>query len=152
MDNFNYAGFGIRLLAHVIDTILLVVVNALLGIGLGIGLSLACLSVGMDSSIMKTLSSLIGGVLGIVISWLYFALMESSVEQATLGKKLLKIKVTDVEGNRLTFARATGRHFSKWISNCTILIGYVMAAFTERHQALHDIIAQTLVLKNPDQA
>ncbi|MDX6593454.1 MAG: hypothetical protein QOJ13_2650 [Gaiellales bacterium] len=65
---------------------------------------------------------------------------------ATLGRRALGIKVTDVEGNRITFARATGRYFAKILSALTLLIGYIMAAFTARKQALHDLIAGTLVV------
>jgi uncharacterized RDD family membrane protein YckC len=57
----------------------------------------------------------------------------------------LSMKVTDLQGNRISFARATGRHFAKYISAMILLIGYIMAGFTERKQALHDMIAGTLV-------
>jgi uncharacterized RDD family membrane protein YckC len=81
------------------------------------------------------------------ISWLYSALMESSARQATLGKMALGIVVTDMEGNRIGFGRATGRYFAKIISGLILGIGYLMAAFTQRKQALHDIIVGTLVVK-----
>jgi len=73
--------------------------------------------------------------------------MESSELQATLGKMALGICVTDKYGNRISFGRATGRHFAKIISSLTLGIGYLAAAFTEKKQALHDIIAGCLVLK-----
>jgi len=79
-------------------------------------------------------------------AWLYFALMESSSKQATLGKMALSIIVTDMNGNRLTFGRATGRYFGKIISGMILMIGYIMAGFTEKKQALHDIIAGCLVV------
>ena len=82
-----------------------------------------------------------------VVSWLYFALLESSPKQATLGKMALGIKVTDLDGNRISFGRATGRFFAKIISGVILMIGYIMAAFTAKKQALHDIIASTLVIK-----
>ncbi len=82
-----------------------------------------------------------------VFGWLYYALMESSVKQATWGKMLIGIKVTDLEGNRISFGKATARHFSKIISGLILCIGYIMAGFTEKKQALHDIIAGTLVVK-----
>jgi len=80
--------------------------------------------------------------------WLYFALWESSSKQATVGKLILKIRVTDAMGNRITFGRASARYFAKFVSNLTIFIGYLMAAFTQKNQALHDIIAETLVLRS----
>jgi uncharacterized RDD family membrane protein YckC len=87
----------------------------------------------------------IGGGFGLFGSWLYEAAMESSSKQATLGKMVLGMRVTDLQGNRISFARATVRHFSKYISAMIIFIGYIMAGFTDRKQALHDMIAGTLV-------
>jgi len=78
--------------------------------------------------------------------WLYFALMESSGWQATLGKRAMGIKVTDQFGQRIGFGRATGRYFGAFLSQFLFLIGYMMAAFTPRKQALHDIMAGTLVV------
>lgn len=83
----------------------------------------------------------------ILVQWLYDALLTSSTWQATVGKKLLKLKVTDMEGNKISFGRATGRFFGKLLSGMMCNIGYIMAAFTERKQALHDMIAGTLVWK-----
>lgn len=83
----------------------------------------------------------------IILGWIYYALMESSIKQATLGKMALGIMVTDLEGRRISLARATGRHFSKIISGIILYIGFIMAGFTEKKQALHDIIADCLVVK-----
>ena len=92
---------------------------------------------------------LVRGIVGFVFSaganWIYEAVMESSSKQATLGKMALGLKVTDLEGRRISFARATGRHFAKLLSGMILLVGYIMAGFTERKQALHDMIAGTLV-------
>ncbi len=92
---------------------------------------------------------LIIAAVSIVLQWLYFALMESSSKQATLGKMALGLKVTDMSGNRISFARATGRYFGKFISGIILNIGYIMAAFTERKQALHDMMANCLVIMDP---
>ena len=81
-----------------------------------------------------------------LVNWLYFALLESSARQATFGKQAQGLYVTDTDGRRITFVKATLRYFGKVISSLTIGIGYIMAAFTARKQALHDIIASTLVL------
>lgn len=77
---------------------------------------------------------------------LYYALQESSAAQATLGKRALGIKVTDLQGRRLSFGRALGRWFSAALSYLTLYIGFLMAAFTQRKQALHDVVAGTLVV------
>lgn len=84
----------------------------------------------------------------LLVTWLYHALMESSEWQATVGKKALGLVVTDMEGRRVSFWRATGRHFSKIVTNMVpFLIGYIMAGFTEKKQALHDMIASCLILR-----
>jgi uncharacterized RDD family membrane protein YckC len=81
-----------------------------------------------------------------LLNWLYFALLESSARQATFGKQAMGIYVTDLAGNRISFGKATLRYFGKIISGLTMFVGYIMAAFTQRKQALHDLIANTLVL------
>lgn len=83
----------------------------------------------------------------IVIGWLYFALLESSPKRATVGKMALGIQVCDLAGGRLSFGRATGRHFASYVSNVTLLIGYLMVLWTAKRQALHDLIAGTLVVR-----
>ena len=83
-----------------------------------------------------------------MVWWLYFALMESSPHQGTLGKLALGLKVTDLNGDGpISFGRATGRHFSKILSVVILGIGFIMAGFTARKQALHDLIAGCLVLR-----
>lgn len=86
-------------------------------------------------------------LLALLLPWLYFAIMESSSRQATLGKMALGIVVTDISGRRISFARATGRQLGKIISGLILYIGYLMIAFTQRKQGLHDIIAECLVVK-----
>jgi uncharacterized RDD family membrane protein YckC len=83
----------------------------------------------------------------IIIPWLYSALMECSHKQATLGKIAVGIKVTDLNGNRIDFGRATGRHFGKTISGF-FLIGFIMVAFTKKKQGLHDMMTGCLVVNN----
>lgn len=85
-----------------------------------------------------------------ITSWLYRAVMECSPRQATLGKMLLKIQVTDCAGHRVSFGRATARHFSKIISTMLLLIGFLMVAWTKKKQALHDKIAGCLVVRPSD--
>jgi uncharacterized RDD family membrane protein YckC len=82
-------------------------------------------------------------------SWLYFAAFESSRWQATPGKKVLGLRVTDLEGKRLSFIRASGRYFGKLISWLLLGLGFVLAGFTEKKQALHDMLASCLVLRDP---
>ena len=72
--------------------------------------------------------------------------MESSSKQATFGKMIVGIIVTDMEGKRITFGKATGRYFGKFISGFVLSIGYLMAAFTAKKQALHDILSSCIVI------
>jgi len=80
-------------------------------------------------------------------NWVYFAVLESSPWRATLGKKALGLSVVDLAGNRISFPRASGRFFAKIISSMTFLIGFLMAGFTARKQALHDMLAGCLVTR-----
>jgi hypothetical protein len=80
--------------------------------------------------------------------WLYFALFESSKSQATPGKMAMGIKVVDDVGQRVGFGRATGRYFGKIVSGLILNIGYLLAGWTARKQALHDMMASTLVVFN----
>ncbi|MGH8272756.1 MAG: RDD family protein [Gammaproteobacteria bacterium] len=82
----------------------------------------------------------------IALVWLYFALFESSRLQATPGKMALGLVVTDEYGKRIGFGRATGRYFAKILSSLIFCIGYMMAGWTERKQALHDMLAGTCVV------
>jgi uncharacterized RDD family membrane protein YckC len=120
-----YAGFWERFVAIVIDAVIL-------SLAMGI-VSAATFGAGV--------------VLSFFAPWLYEAFMLSSEWQATVGKRAMSIVVTDISGKRITFARATGRHFAKWISVLLCFIGFIIAAFTEKKQALHDMIAETLVVK-----
>ena len=85
-------------------------------------------------------------ILGIILIWVYFAVMESSPTQGTLGKMALGIKVTDLEGDKIDFGRATRRHFAKIISALILYIGFIMVAFTQEKQGLHDMMAGCLVV------
>ena len=85
-------------------------------------------------------------VASILLVWLYFALFESSKKQATPGKMALGIKVVGAQGERISFARATGRTFGKFISNMILYFGNYMAGFTQKRQALHDFMAATYVV------
>jgi uncharacterized RDD family membrane protein YckC len=151
-----YAGFWLRLVAYLIDSAVLVV-------GVGAFVVIGALTVGAGffrkigdemSNGDNVLASL--GVLFILLialaalaaTWIYYAWFESSTHQATLGKLALGLIVTDMQGRRITFARASGRFFAKIVTGLVpLFIGYIMAGFTEKKQALHDMIAGCLVLR-----
>lgn len=153
----GYAGFWLRFVAYLIDSVVSSVAFIILLIPLfvltGVGGVLS--KIGSGEDIGEDAAALLGfgflfGFVGIilVVSWLYFALSESSSWQATPGKKLLNLQVTDTDGRRLSFGRASGRFFAKMITGMIPLgIGYIMAGFTEKKQALHDMIAGCLILR-----
>jgi len=124
-----YGGFWIRVLAWLIDIVLVYCVVLPLAFLARIGFHL------------------FGSLLYVAGTWLYFSLLTSSEWQATVGKRVCDLRVTDLEARRLSFGRATLRYFSKILSGLILGIGYLMVAFTERKQGLHDLIAGTLVMK-----
>jgi uncharacterized RDD family membrane protein YckC len=152
----EYAGFWVRSLAFLID-------NVLIGLGLfcvlvplffltGFGALLSHVPPQEDwgdAGVFVVVGFfLLAATATVVVTWVYHAWLESSEWQATLGKRMLGLVVTDMTGQRVSFGRASGRHFGKIITNMVpLLIGYIMAAFTERRQALHDMMAGCLILR-----
>lgn len=126
-----YAGFWIRLLAYIIDALILSAMTMPFTMFFGFG--------DMDEQS--------GSVLGILASWMYFALFESSNWQGTPGKKALGLAVTDEAGNRISVIQATKRYAAKILGILLFGIGVFMIAFTARKQGLHDKMVDTLVLK-----
>ena len=86
-------------------------------------------------------------IFSFIVKWLYFICFESSHLQGTLGKMMFSLEVTNISNMRLTFNQANARFWSKSISSLILLIGFIMAGFTEKKQGLHDRIAKTLVVK-----
>jgi uncharacterized RDD family membrane protein YckC len=120
-----YAGFWVRFVAIIIDALIIAVGTGLVSaVTFGAGVALSFFA-----------------------PWLYEAFMLSSEWQATVGKRAMSIMVTHVDGSRISFARATGRHFAKYISAFILCIGFIMAAFTAKKQALHDMMAETVVIR-----
>jgi uncharacterized RDD family membrane protein YckC len=151
-----YAGFWLRFVAWLIDSALVSIVLGALCIPLammtGIGAGLRGFHPEREPDpalIVAFVSSLwIFILIAVAGAWLYYAYCESSEWQATPGKKVLNLVVTDLEGNRVSFGRASGRYFARLVTNLIpAFIGYIMAGFTERKQALHDMIASCLVLR-----
>ncbi len=153
-----YAGFWLRFVAFLIDGVvsgfLFLVLLIPLFILTGAGAALSRIASGEDISEDAGAFLAFGFILGffaitIGVRWLYYALSESSSWQATLGKKILNLTVTDMTGQPISFARASGRYFSKFVTNLIPLaIGYILAGFTQKKQAIHDMIASCLVLRN----
>jgi uncharacterized RDD family membrane protein YckC len=129
----DYAGFWRRFAAYIIDSILISVVFWLAVLILG--------AIAGDGGVI------VAYILGTIGGFAYYAGMESSSNQATVGKIALGIQVTDLQGNRVSFGKALGRNLAKILSALILYIGFIMAAFTAKKQALHDMIAGTLVVK-----
>lgn len=128
LPEVKFAGFWRRFGAGIIDMVILAVASGILSFIFGEAMQF----------------------LGTIVGWLYFAFFESSNKQATLGKMVLRLQVTDIEGKKLSFWRATGRHFAKILSILILFIGYFMIGWTKKKQGLHDIIAKTLVIRHPN--
>jgi uncharacterized RDD family membrane protein YckC len=153
-----YAGFWLRLVAFLIDGAISFFLFLILLIPLFIltGAGSALSRIGSREDISDDVAAFvgIGFVLGFLVmtvgvTWLYYALSESSSWQGTLGKKMLNLTVTDMAGQPISFGRASARYFSKFITNLIPLaIGYILAGFTEKKQAIHDMIASCLVLRS----
>jgi uncharacterized RDD family membrane protein YckC len=164
----QYAGFWERFLASLIDSVIL----AVPGIALMylFGYSIESILDEAKNQILESFRSIryfMVVVLSAIISWLYYALQESGVHQATFGKRALNLKITDLDGRRITFEQASMRFWVKHLISSSssytrfmsvpeisgilailVLANYLIQPFTEKRQALHDIIARTLVYKN----
>ena len=154
-----YAGLGRRIVAFIVDIILILLLDAVAVAVLGLfrGLQNLYFFAVQNASVESltnegTSAALFGsivaayGIVIIVIPWLYYAGFESSRSQATPGKLLMRIVVTDLDGNKPSFARVTLRHFAKFISTLVIFLGFLMIGLTKNRQGLHDRIAGCLVL------
>ncbi len=136
----HYAGFWRRFLAIIIDEIVLVSVSFILSASY-----LMTVRTGPDSEAFA-ITVMGNRIFTFLLQWLYFTIMESSSKQATLGKMAIGIIVTDYGGRRISFLRANGRYFGKFLSWFIFGIGFLMAGFTRKKQALHDMLAETLVV------
>jgi uncharacterized RDD family membrane protein YckC len=147
----QYAGFWLRVLSHLVDWLLLGMVRGaitlpFIGI-IGIGAFGSDLEYNPAMLFMVLLAVAAAMFFAFVTGWLYYAFMESSSKQATVGKIVVRLRVTDINYSRITFARASARYFGRILSGLLLGVGFLMAAFTQQKQTLHDIIAGTLVLK-----
>ena len=132
--SYHYAGFWNRFVALLTDVVVLSPV-------------IMVFQLGLPFSGNPTSDYLIAKYASIIPAWLYFAFMESSSSQGTIGKRLMGLRVVDADGNRITFKRASGRFFGRFLSAIPMGIGFLMVAFTQRKQALHDMLATCLVIK-----
>ena len=137
--DYRFAGFWWRFLALLIDEFILIVAGGIAAAVVGAAL----VGSGRGEGSVQILTT----ILALIWTWLYFALFESSSWRAIPGKKICGLVVTGDNGERISFGRATGRYFARILSGLILMIGYMMAGWTQRKQALHDITCDTLVLK-----
>ncbi len=143
----RYAGFWRRFWAFLLDAVLLFAVGIAADSLMRAVAGVPVTPVWKESSGATPPYNCLETLVGVAIGWIYAATLESSEKQATVGKMAIGIRVTDLSGRRISFARATGRHFAQLFDALTLLFGYAMAGFTARKQALHDKIAGTLVVR-----
>lgn len=143
-----HPGFWLRLIAHVIDSLLVQVVVFIAAIVFGFGVGLAMVASGIaNKDVLGGIGTVVGVAIGFLASWLYYAVFESSPKQGTPGKLACGFVVTDMNGNRISFGKATARYFAMILSAMTLGVGFIMCAFTEKKQCLHDVIAGCLMYK-----
>jgi len=136
----NYGGFWIRFGAYVVDCVVLLIPTLLISFLYRAG--------NPPKNDAEDIFMAFGDVcMDFTVWWVYTAVLLSSPWQATVGKKVCGLKVVNHEGNRITFGRATGRYFASVLSVVTLFIGFVMIAWTSKRQALHDLIAETFIVK-----
>lgn len=138
-NNSMYVGFWIRFFAAFIDGFILNIITFLLSSIYGFLFGFL-----FYDSLGLTVTSV---VLNFIVVVTYFAGLESSVSQATFGKQVMGIKVTDYEGNRISFSRAVLRYVTKIVTALMLGIGYLFIIFTEKKQGLYDLMAETVVVK-----
>ncbi|MDJ0693784.1 RDD family protein [Mastigocoleus sp. MO_188.B34] len=164
--NVKYASLLERFLAFTIDLIILFFIGNVIGVLLPFILSFVGIpvrdddihtslwmgSVGWFSGTIGLLidterEKIISTIVGIVINWLYFTLFESSVKQGTPGKQILNINVTNSSQEKISLLQANIRYFANIISTISLMLGYILAAFTLQKQALHDKVSNTFIIK-----
>ena len=151
MENSSLAGFGNRLVAQIIDSLILgFVISALILPIFGISVFNSAMADAEDEAAIAVLvASLVVPLVlaGLVAPILYEAFMLSSSKQATVGKILMKIKVVDEQGQRLTFGAALGRSLIKYITSNVCILLWLWPLFNDKEQALHDIVVKDYVIK-----
>jgi uncharacterized RDD family membrane protein YckC len=161
----KFAGFWIRFVAYLLDSfiigipaVILIFVVLIYMVGSTVGFEALSDPEFLDSANVETELTnqeavtflgayLLSILLSLLLTVIYFAGMHASKWQATIGKKVLGLKVTDLKGNRISFWRGLGRYLAMAFLSSIFMIGYIITAFTEKKQSLHDLIAGTFVIR-----
>ena len=143
----EYAGFWLRVWAGAIDITLEALAALLLTTIVDFVLKLTTPKFGLSPITVSYLAGIVFIFVLTVGAWLYCAFAESSGWRATVGKRIVGLQVLTSSGGRLSFGQATVRHFMKFLSLFTAAVGFMMAAWTKRRQALHDMPCDAIVVK-----
>ncbi len=130
----SFATYPRRIFAHVVDSIIIKMLVAIL-----------CLDTAVFAKPWEAIA-----ITYVVLVWVYYAGLESSKWQATLGKMLFGLMLIDVTGTKVSFVRASIRHMLKTISTFIFFGGYLLAFFTKKRQTLHDLISKTVVVNKSE--
>jgi uncharacterized RDD family membrane protein YckC len=142
----DYAGFWLRAVAFLIDYVALLIPSSAIFFGFLFFISLSIERESLGSALLLLLG---WAVFDVLARCFYFVLLEASPLQATIGKKAIGLRVCDMQGHRITLGRSLGRNLAKCLSILSVGIGFVMCGFTDKKQALHDMIASCLVVRRP---
>jgi uncharacterized RDD family membrane protein YckC len=159
VQGFKYAEFVDRVASYLIDYVILqiLIMIAMIILFVPFFIILAVLGASLEGNedlqgAVLTITMLIGfGIITLIliaISWFYYAMQDSSEKQGTLGKQFMKLKVTDYDGNRINFTKASVRFFATFLNSFIFSLGYLFPLFTEKKQTLHDMVAGVVVLKD----
>lgn len=148
-EKHKYAGFWVRFVASIIDGVVLFFIDSLVSLLFFQKLVFFMSPDNFGDDYLISPDFLLFNFFSLAIGLIYYAGMQSSSKQATIGKMAFDIKVVRTDGSRISFLRGVGRYFSKWVSAVILMIGYIMAAFDSRKQALHDKIADTMNVYDP---
>lgn len=145
-----YSGFWRRVVAFIIDSIIASIPVYALAVPCFVILAVQTTQQGNEEigAALFSFFSFFFNVLFLLSFWLYFSFLESGKHQATLGKRIVGIKVVNEQGEKISFANATGRFFAKILSYLCLYIGFLFVPFTNRKRALHDMVASTYVVKS----
>jgi uncharacterized RDD family membrane protein YckC len=151
-EDREYAGFWRRVWAGTIDVSLEILVALLISLVIDFGFSLVGRVLGIEHESAAYITGFTFIVVLAVGGWLYAALSESSRYRATIGKRIMGLQVVNAEGGKLNFGQASARHVMKFISLFTLGIGFLIAGWTKRRQALHDLPCDCLVIHVPEES
>ena len=136
----RYAGFWRRFFTGLVDGLVMFFPCAIVRVLFGEN-ALSTANPWTDPAALR------GTIVNLLLYWIYCAALESSGAQGTLGQQLLGLRVRDVHLRRISFFRATARHFGQWLSLFTCCIGYLLNLWTSRRQTLHDLVSGCVIAR-----